>query len=142
MLLWLCYHASIDISLKDFPSWRLCLVRQYASMFTCRLSLISIPSIRLCCFHYAKISVDTSHTFKIMDDLVLLPANDQGNYTALMSNALVILSPDRTKVVGSLRKTNYAGNKWGNRGCIFILKEKYQYIFKLMLHSLSMKEIL
>lgn len=73
-------------------------------------------------FHYAKLPVASSHTFKSKDDLVCLPANDQGNQTALMSNVLVILSLDIIKVVGilSLRKTNYAGDVSGDGGHILI----------------------
>lgn len=100
-------------------------VNTSASLFICRLPLISNLQLLLMFFHYAKLSVASAHTFKNKGDLVSTPANDQGNQAALMSNVLVILSLDRIKVVGilSLRKSNYAGNKSGDRGYILILKE-------------------
>lgn len=75
-----------------------------------------------CFFHYVKLSVASFRTFKNQDNLVSSASDDQGNQTALMSNVLVILSLDEIKVVGilSLRKTNYVGEKSGERRYILI----------------------
>lgn len=78
-----------------------------------------------CFFHYAKLSVASSCTFRNQYNLLSSPSDDQGNQTALMSNVLVILSLDEIKVVGilSLRKTNYVGEKSGEREDTFWYQE-------------------
>lgn len=86
--------------------------------------------------------VKKSHVFappkkKILDNLVSVPVNDQGNRTALMSDVLVIPSPDKKiKVVEILSqsKTNYAGKKSEEGGYILILKK---YLFLKHTHRLS-----
>ena len=66
-------------------------------------TLITSSAIHLCCIHYAKkchlIPLLPSELWMICFSL---PANDQGNQTALMSNVLVIGYPGKIKVVGSL----------------------------------------
>lgn len=77
-------------------------------------------------FSYVKVShVIAPSKKKILDNLASVPVNDQGNQTALMSDVLVIPSPDKKiKVVEILSqsKTNYAGNK-SEGGYILILKK-------------------
>lgn len=89
-------------------------------------------------FSYVKVSyVFAPSKKKKLDNLASVPVNDQGKQTALMSDVLVIPSPDKKiKVVEILSqsKTNYAGNKSEEGGYILILKK---YLFLKHTHRLS-----